>query len=110
MFEWLWDNLWLKIWEGLQWLSLSVTPTWVWIVLIVMAAAWVWNKFGWQGLVGLGLLVLSFGSYRQGWRDAKAGAKPIVPIDDPKPANHPPVVVKKRSKTLMDWITNDHPE
>lgn len=86
------------LWDWLTTFTLGIIPTWVWVVIAVLAAAWVWKNFGWRGLVGLGLLVLTFGAYRQGWRDAKAGIKPrldlpvdakITPKKTPKPALRP---------------------
>lgn len=44
---------------------LSWVPAWVWIVAI----GWAWKVFGWQGVAGGLLAVLTLGAYRQGWRD-----------------------------------------
>lgn len=95
------------VWGWLTTFTLGVIPTWVWVVVVVGAAAWVWKQFGWQGLVGLGLLVLTFGAYRQGWRDAKAGAKPALdlPIETPAQGREAKPTPRPRRRRYND-VTN----
>lgn len=90
----------------LDWIRDAVflfVPGWVWIILIVLAAVWVWRKFGWQGLVALGIAILTFGAYRQGWRDARVGMKKPrfgIPVGEepqwPEVTPEPPKRKKKR--------------
>jgi len=110
MVDWLVDNIINKLWDSLTSFTFGFIPTWVWVVIAVLAAAWVWRQFGWQGLVGLGLLILTFGAYRQGWRDAKAKRKPVVPIDIPVVPTAPIPAVKKkkpRRKTIFESLGKD---
>jgi hypothetical protein len=83
------DNLmdWL-----LNWLLGSV-PAWVWIVLAGVALGWAWKVFGWQGVVGGLLAVLTLGAYRQGWRDSRGGNRNGSPIGKRHPVNRNDVVV-----------------
>lgn len=59
---------------------LTVIPTWVWVVVAGLAIGWAWKTFGWQGVAGAAIAILSLGSYRQGWRDRGDGKQPIVPV------------------------------
>jgi hypothetical protein len=105
MFNWLWQN----IFENVGNFLFVSTPLWVWIVVAALAAAWVWRTFGKEGLVALGLTILGFFSYRQGWKDSAKGDKPKVPINTPKQIptkttdrKAPTVRPRKRNKTLTD--------
>lgn len=72
----------------LSWLLGSV-PAWVWIVVAGVALGTAWRVFGWQGIVGGLLAVLTLGAYRQGWRDNRNGS----PIGKRHPVNRDDVVV-----------------
>lgn len=49
--------------------TFALVPTWVWIIVAALAFGWAWRTFGWQGLVSVGLAVLTLGAYRKGWQD-----------------------------------------
>jgi hypothetical protein len=91
------------IWHFVLSFALSTVPTWVWIVVggVLIGAAW--RTFGWQGVVGGALALLTLGAYRQGWRDRDAQKPPLVPVED----YERPIageVKKPRRKTLMDIL------
>lgn len=75
MADWLGDLIFNRalgtLWAWLTQFTLGFIPTWVWVLAALMAFAWVWRNFGWQGLLVLGGFLLTFGGYRQGWRDAQ---------------------------------------
>lgn len=87
------------LWAGLTSFTFGFIPTWVWLVVGVIALAIAYKQLGWQGLLGLALLLLTFGAYRQGWRDSAAGRKPIVPVEKQWPEHVPPA--KPKRKTLQ---------
>ena len=80
---------------------LGTIPGWVWFIVGGVAVGWAWRQFGWQGVVGGLLAILTLGAYRKGWRDRDASRPPIVPtgpIQPPQPAPRP------RRRTLMDIL------
>lgn len=68
---------------------LGAIPTWVWIIVGGVALGAAWRTFGWQGVVGGLLAILTLGAYRQGWRDHGAGKPPLVPLEDHEEAMSP---------------------
>lgn len=89
------------IWNFVLSFALSTVPTWVWIVVggVLIGAAW--RTFGWQGVVGGALALLTLGAYRQGWRDRDAQKPPLVPVEDYELpiAEEPP---RQKRRTLED--------
>lgn len=103
--DFIWNEIIRRLWATLQTITFGFIPGWVWLILAVAAAAWVWKTFGWRGLVGLALLILTFGAYRAGWRARDKGAKPFFPgvegdMDPPLKLPEPPPKKKKR-KTIF---------
>lgn len=91
MIEWLWN--------GLVGFILGAIPTWVWVIAAGVGIGWAWKTFGWQGVAGGVMAVITFGAYRQGWRDRGAGKKPLAPIEDFEEAIAPP----KRKTTRRNF-------
>ena len=95
MFEWLWN--------ALIGFALGAIPLWVWVIVAGLAIGWAWRTFGWQGIVGAGIAILTLGAYRQGWRDRGEGKQPIVP-----PAGHAqapkPRPVRRPHPTLAEGL------
>lgn len=89
MIDWIWSFLWGAI------------PTWVWIVIGGVAVGAAWRTFGWQGVVGGLLALLTLGAYRQGWQDRDASKPPLVPVEDYE-QEVVGDVPRKRRRTLMD--------
>lgn len=118
--DWLWNNssddtkatLWTWLWDHVLQPSLAFgfnsVPWWVWFILAGLLLGWAWRTFGWQGLVGAGLAVLTIGAYRQGWRDSQvkrgkltqveADAKRTTPLE--RVVNR--VRKSKHRKTIFD--------
>ena len=57
----------------IDWL-LGILPWWAWALAAGAALGLAWRVFGWQGMLGAAVAVMSFGAYRQGW---KAGRGPM---------------------------------
>lgn len=76
---------------------LGWVPVWVWVIAAGLLLGWAWKTFGWQGVVGAGLAVLTLGAYRQGWRDRDADNPPMVPIEDYEEPLAPPPARKRRN-------------
>lgn len=104
MIEWLWNSL-----VGF---ALGAIPTWVWIVAAGVAIGWAWKTFGWQGVAGGALAVLTLGAYRQGWRD-RDGRDRHEQVDEdssdarpspPKPKR--PSIKRPTGKRVYDPDTN----
>jgi hypothetical protein len=89
------------LWNFAVSFALSTIPTWVWVVIAGVLIGAAWRTFGWQGVVGGALAILTLGAYRQGWRDRDASKPPLVPVEDYERAivADPP---KPRRKTLVD--------
>lgn len=70
MIDWLLNFVWTAI------------PLWVWIIIggVLIGAAW--RTFGWQGVIGGLLALLTLGAYRQGYRDSNERKPPMVPVED----------------------------
>lgn len=47
---------------------LGTVPWWVWALAAGALIGLAWRVFGWQGMVGAVVAVLTLGAYRQGWR------------------------------------------
>jgi hypothetical protein len=47
----------------------GIVPFWAWIILAGLLLGWAWKQFGWQGLAGAAVAVLTLGVYRKGWKD-----------------------------------------
>ena len=73
---------------------LGWVPGWAWFIVALVVLGWVWRTFGWQGLVGAALAILTLGAYRQGWRDRGSGEPPKVPPADLPTFNSPAEAVK----------------
>ena len=98
MMEWLWSEAWGWLAET----TFGFIPTWVWVAAAGLLLGWAWKTFGWQGLVGAALAVLTLGVYRQGWRDAMARAEARK---QGKELEYIPYKPKKRKKrTVIDWL------
>lgn len=76
--------------RGLQGFLIEVVPWYVWVIVAALALAvgWrvavaFWKLFGWQGVLLLGVAVLTLGAYRQGWLDHRAATRTGIPKDDP---------------------------
>lgn len=95
MIDWLWNSL--------VSFALGAIPTWVWIIVAGVAIGWAWKQFGWQGVLGGLLAILTLGAYRQGWRDRGDGKPPVVPVDPIRPPQPAPVPRRKR-RTLIDIL------
>lgn len=88
MIDWIWQHVVGPALNGV----FGVIPVWVWIIVAALALGWAWKTFGWQGLVAVGLAVLTLGAYRKGWRDRASldsehvdGADAAPPLGRPKP-------------------------
>lgn len=99
MDQWIYQNVLLPALG----MAMADVPATVWVIVAGIAAGWVWKQFGWQGLVGLGLALLTLGAYRQGWRDATAAQPPPKP---PAPVPLPPINRNKAasSNPLSDFF------
>lgn len=84
---------------------LGWVPGWLWIVAAGVAMGWAWKVFGWQGVVGGLLAVLTLGAYRQGWRDRGQGKPsiPTLPIEDYEQELAPPPK-RRKIRTVMDIL------
>jgi hypothetical protein len=89
MTDWIWQHVLGPAIGGV----FGVIPFWVWIILAALALGWAWRTFGWQGLVAVGLAVITLGAYRKGWKDRDSlsaehvdgpDAEPPVSINKPK--------------------------
>lgn len=89
------------LWYGLVSCALGSVPAWVWIIVAGVSIGWAWKQFGWQGVAGGLLAVLTLGAYRQGWRDRGEGKPPVVPVEPIQPPRVEPAPPKRR-RTLMD--------
>lgn len=83
---------------------LGWVPAWAWIIIAGLALGWAWRMFGWQGIVGAGLAILTLGAYRQGWRDRDADKPPLVPIEDYEEPLAPPPRRKRNPWSVVDII------
>lgn len=90
--------------DWIVWLVLGWVPWWAWVIVAGVAIGWAWKVFGWQGVAGGLLAVLTLGAYRQGWRDGRAGRETVAtkPIEMPRPQTKAPPPKKRR--TLMDIL------
>jgi hypothetical protein len=102
MTDWIWQHIIGPALNGV----FGLIPWWVWLIVAALALGWAWRTFGWQGLVAVGLAVLTLGAYRKGWKDRNSlGAEHIdpdspdalPPLGRPKPKRpakpaKPPVV------------------
>lgn len=91
MIDWVWSFLW------------GMIPTWVWVVIAGVLLGAAWRTFGWQGVIGGLLALLTLGAYRQGWRDRDASKPPLVPFEDYE-RGIVEEAPRKRRRTLMDII------
>lgn len=105
--EWLTEALW-GTWNWLVSFTFGFIPTWVWVLLGILALAYAYKKFGLWGLIGVGLFVLTAGAYRQGWRDRDKGVNPFFPVGkkawpEVQPVDTPKAPKKGRNpKSLID--------
>lgn len=83
--------------------TFAVVPVWVWVILAGLALGWAWKTFGWQGLVGVGLAVLTLGAYRKGWKDRDSLSAEHVDGPDAEPS---PAKPKPKRKPRYDPETN----
>lgn len=87
MFDWIWTLL----------------PWWVWAIAAGLSLGLGWRLFGWQGMLGAAVAVLTLGSYRRGRQDATIlGKRHDVNRDD--------IVVgvetapPKKRRSVSDWF------
>lgn len=92
--------------EWAVWLVLGWVPWWAWVIVAGVLIGWAWKVFGWQGVVGGIAAALALGSYRQGWRDGRAGKETVAtkPIDLPTPRPEMQTPPPKKRRTLMDIL------
>lgn len=83
---------------------LSWVPTWVWVVAAGVAIGWAWKVFGWQGVAGGLLALLTLGAYRQGWRDRGGDKPPALPIEDYEQDLAPPPKRRRNVWSVQDII------
>lgn len=90
MIDWLFHLVWTAI------------PLWVWIIAAGIALGAAWRTFGWQGVVGGLIALVTLGVYRQGYRDAAGRRPPLVPIEEHEReiATPPP----RERRTLIDIL------
>jgi len=90
---------------------LGWVPTWVWVVVAGVALGWAWRVFGWQGVAGGLLAVLTLGAYRQGWRDRDGRDRDVIGKEHPvnkgdfvvgRETTAPP---PKKRRTLADILS-----
>lgn len=87
---------------------LGAVPAWAWIVVAGVVLGTAWKVFGWQGMVGGLLAVLTLGAYRQGWRDRDGRDADVVgkrhPVNGDRVIGRvsPPPARKRR--TVSDWF------
>lgn len=91
MTDWIWQHVLAPAISGV----FNVIPWWAWIIIAGLLLGWAWRTFGWQGLVGAGIAVLTLGAYREGWRAAESRRKAGAPIED-DPDFAPPIKVPKQ--------------
>jgi hypothetical protein len=91
MMEWVLNFIWTTV------------PLWVWIIIGGVLLGGAWRTFGWQGVLGGLLSLLTLGAYRQGYRDAHSRRPPVVPIEPYKPPAPQPAP-RPRRRTLMDIL------
>lgn len=60
----------------------TAIPLWVWFFVGCILLGMAWRAFGWQGVIGGLLALLTLGAYRQGYRDSNDRKPPMVPIED----------------------------
>lgn len=87
MFDWIWTLL----------------PWWVWAIAAGLALGLGWRLFGWQGMLGAAIAVLTLGAYRRGRQDGTVlGKRHDVNRDD--------IVVgvetapPKKRRSVVDWF------
>jgi hypothetical protein len=108
--DWLWNNssdetktsAWTWLWDRVVQPSLAFgfnsVPWWVWFIVAGLLLGWAWKTFGWQGLVGAALAVLTVGAYRQGWRDSQVRRGKITQVEaDAKR----PTIVERAAKRVL---------
>lgn len=92
---------------------IEVIPWWGWVIIIgaLVGAFWRWavvfyKTFGWQGVLGVAVALLTLGAYRQGWLDHKASVATGVRKDDPmlNLNKKKPKKSAQRSGNLDDWL------
>lgn len=96
MWQWVWEHVALPALGA----AIENTPWWAWAVLaavLIGLAYKVYRVIGWPGLVGAGLVILTFGAYRQGWLNAvkRHDADKFVP-EDKKPAR--PTIFNRKAR------------
>lgn len=93
------------LWKTALNVLLGWVPTWAWIILAGLVIGWAWKTFGWQGVFGGVIAVLTLGAYRQGWRDRGEGKAPIVPpAPPPRPQPTQSRPAPRKIRTLWDII------
>ncbi|MET3899654.1 hypothetical protein ABIB57_003616 [Devosia sp. UYZn731] len=92
MMDWVWN------------FAFGIVPAWVWVIIAGLLLGWAWKTFGWQGIAGAGLAILTLGAYRQGWRDHGAGKPPAVPIEDYEEHLAPPPRRKRNPWSIQDIL------
>ena len=70
MIDWLLNFIWTAI------------PLWVWFIIGGVALGAAWKTFGWQGVMGGLVALVTLGIYRKGYRDAAARNPPLVPVKE----------------------------
>lgn len=83
---------------------LGWVPAWVWVVVAGVAIGWAWKVFGWQGVAGGLLAVLTLGAYRQGWRDRDSDKPPTLPIEDYERELAPPPKRRRNVWSVQDIL------
>ena len=93
MIDWLLNFIWTAI------------PLWVWFVVTFVAIGAAWKTFGWPGVVGGLVALVTLGVYRKGYRDAAACKPPMVPVEDYERAIIEPVQPDKPRRNM--WSVQD---
>lgn len=104
MTEWIWQHIIGPTINN----TFAFIPAWVWIIVAGLLIGWAWKTFGWQGVLGAALAVLTIGAYRQGWksRDSLETENVDGPDADPSPAKpkRPKRPVKPPEDTWFDRV------
>lgn len=91
--DWLWNSLWHFLVNGLAGL-----PGWILLIVGGVLLGVAFKVFGWQGVVGGLIALLTLGAYRQGWKDHGDNKPPFVPVEMKPPDLPPP----KSRPTIRD--------